>query len=86
MNFSECSGSLSRYEQAADRDRKANDPGAGQIWIFRNADSRQPPFMRHPDGRTTTMPVHGKETPGPGLPGKILRDTELMRDDLSALL
>ena len=37
-------------------------------------------------GRTTTVPVHGKETLGPGLMGKILRDTELRRDDLSALL
>lgn len=37
-------------------------------------------------GRTTTVGVHGKETLGPGLMGKILRDTELTRDDLSALL
>jgi predicted RNA binding protein YcfA (HicA-like mRNA interferase family) len=43
-------------------------------------------FLRHPDGRTTTVPVHGKETLGPGLLGKILRDTELSREDLSALL
>ena len=45
-----------------------------------------PHFLRHPDGQTTTVPVHGKETPGPGLLGKILCDTELTRDDSSALL
>ena len=43
-------------------------------------------FLRHPDGRTATVPVHGKETSGPGLPGKILRDADLTRSDLSDLL
>ena len=43
-------------------------------------------FLRHPDGRTTTVPVHGKETLGPGLLGKILRDTELSREELQKLL
>ena len=43
-------------------------------------------FLRHPDGRTTTVPIHGKETLGPGLLGKILRDAELTRDNLSDLL
>lgn len=43
-------------------------------------------FLRHPDGRTTTVPVHGKETLGPGLLGKILRDTELNREELQKLL
>ena len=43
-------------------------------------------FLRHADGRPTTVPVHGKETPGPGLMGKILRDTELTREDLQKLL
>ena len=43
-------------------------------------------FMRHPDGRTTTVPVHGKETLGPGLVSKILRDVEMSRDDLQGLL
>jgi predicted RNA binding protein YcfA (HicA-like mRNA interferase family) len=43
-------------------------------------------FLRHPDGRTTTVPVHGKETLGPGLLVKILRDTELTREELARLL
>lgn len=43
-------------------------------------------FLRHSDGRTTTVPVHGKETLGPGLLGKILRDAEVSRADLQKLL
>lgn len=43
-------------------------------------------FLAHPDGRTTTVPVHAGETIGPGLLRAILRDAELSADDLSALL
>ena len=43
-------------------------------------------FLRHPDGRTTTLPIHGSEALGPGLLNKILRDTELSRDELVNLL
>jgi predicted RNA binding protein YcfA (HicA-like mRNA interferase family) len=43
-------------------------------------------FLRHPDGRTTVVPVHGGETIGPGLLSKILRDTELEADELRGLL
>jgi predicted RNA binding protein YcfA (HicA-like mRNA interferase family) len=43
-------------------------------------------FLRHPDGRTTVVPVHGNETLGPGLLSKILRDCEMHRDDLLKLL
>jgi predicted RNA binding protein YcfA (HicA-like mRNA interferase family) len=43
-------------------------------------------FLQHPDGRTTVVPVHSGETLGPGLVSKILRDTELERDELIALL
>ena len=32
-------------------------------------------FMRHPDGRTTVVPVHAGEMLGPGLFGKIVRGT-----------
>lgn len=38
-------------------------------------------FLKHADGRTVTVPVHSGETLGPGLVSKILRDTELMRED-----
>jgi len=34
-------------------------------------------FLRHADGRTTTVPVHSGETVGPGLLRSILRDVEL---------
>jgi predicted RNA binding protein YcfA (HicA-like mRNA interferase family) len=43
-------------------------------------------FLRHPDGRATVVPVHAGETIGPGLLTKILRDAELSRDELTALL
>lgn len=43
-------------------------------------------FLQHGDGRATVVPVHAGETIGPGLLGKILRDTELTRDAVAALL
>ena len=43
-------------------------------------------FMRHPDGRTTMVPVHAGETIGPGLMSKILRDCDLTREAFAALL
>lgn len=38
-------------------------------------------FMRHLDGRTTVVPVHGNDIIGPGLMNKILRDTDISRDN-----
>jgi predicted RNA binding protein YcfA (HicA-like mRNA interferase family) len=38
--------------------------------------------MRHSDGRYTVVPVHAGETIGVGLLMKILKDTELSKDDL----
>jgi predicted RNA binding protein YcfA (HicA-like mRNA interferase family) len=43
-------------------------------------------FLQHPDGRATVVPVHSGETIGPGLMSKILRDTDLSRDELIELL
>ncbi len=34
-------------------------------------------FLKHSDGRATTVPVHGSETIGPGLLNKISKDTEI---------
>ena len=34
-------------------------------------------FMRHPDGRTTVVPLHAGETLGPGLLNKILSDIDM---------
>ncbi len=39
-------------------------------------------FLQHPDGRCTVVPVHAGETLGPGLLLKILKDTELSKDDI----
>lgn len=38
-------------------------------------------FLKHPDGRATVVPIHSSETIGPGLLSKILRDTELKKDN-----
>lgn len=43
-------------------------------------------FLRNSDGRSVVVPVHAGETIGPGLLSKILRDTELTRDELIDLL
>jgi predicted RNA binding protein YcfA (HicA-like mRNA interferase family) len=43
-------------------------------------------FLQHADGRRTVVPVHAGETIGPGLLNKILKDTELTRDQLIDLL
>jgi len=43
-------------------------------------------FLRHPDGRCTVVPVHRGETIGPGLLSKILRDCEMTKEELFALL
>ncbi|MBN1255395.1 MAG: type II toxin-antitoxin system HicA family toxin [Deltaproteobacteria bacterium] len=43
-------------------------------------------YMRHPDGRSTVVPVHRGETIGRGLLAQILRDCELSRDDLQKIL
>jgi predicted RNA binding protein YcfA (HicA-like mRNA interferase family) len=43
-------------------------------------------FLRHPDGRTTVVPVHSGETIGPGLMSKILRDCGLDREQFRTLL
>jgi predicted RNA binding protein YcfA (HicA-like mRNA interferase family) len=42
-------------------------------------------ILRHSDGRTTTVPVHGSEIIGLGLLGMILRDCQLTREELIRL-
>jgi len=42
--------------------------------------------MKHPDGRTTVVPIHAGETTGPGLLSKILKDVDVSRDELSELI
>jgi predicted RNA binding protein YcfA (HicA-like mRNA interferase family) len=42
-------------------------------------------FLRHEDGRVTTVPVHSGETLGPGLLRSILRDVEMTVDELPKL-
>ncbi len=43
-------------------------------------------FLRHPDGRSTVIPVHRGEIIGRGLFAQILRDCELSRDELREIL
>jgi len=39
-------------------------------------------FLRHEDGRATTVPVHSGETLGPGLLRSILRDVEFSVEEM----
>ena len=39
-------------------------------------------FLKHADGRVTSVPVHSGETIGPGLLLAVLRDVELSADEL----
>jgi predicted RNA binding protein YcfA (HicA-like mRNA interferase family) len=43
-------------------------------------------FLKHPDGRATTVPIHSRETLGPGLLRAILRDVEMTAELLRELL
>jgi predicted RNA binding protein YcfA (HicA-like mRNA interferase family) len=43
-------------------------------------------FLRHPDSRITVVPIHKGEHLGPGLLRKILRDTEIDKEDLQKYL
>jgi predicted RNA binding protein YcfA (HicA-like mRNA interferase family) len=43
-------------------------------------------FLKHADGRATTVPIHSGETIGPGLLRAILRDVELSVGGLADLL
>jgi predicted RNA binding protein YcfA (HicA-like mRNA interferase family) len=52
--------------------------------VLRTKGSHQ--FLRHPDGRTTVVPVHTGDTIGPGLMAKILHHCEISREDFLALL
>ncbi|MBI4329856.1 MAG: type II toxin-antitoxin system HicA family toxin [Chloroflexi bacterium] len=42
-------------------------------------------FLKHPDGRATTVPAHKGETIGPGLLSKILSDVKLTEDEFERL-
>lgn len=43
-------------------------------------------FLKHPDGRATSVPVHAREILGPGLLRAILRDLEMTPEELRRLL
>ena len=43
-------------------------------------------MMKHPDGRSTVVPVHGGETIGVGLLSKIQKDIEIEREAFIGLL
>ena len=42
--------------------------------------------MKHPDGRSTVVPIHGRETIGVGLMSKIQRDVGIDREAFIELL
>ncbi len=42
-------------------------------------------YLKHPNGRATVVPIHRGESIGSGLLNKILRDTEIDREDFIKL-
>ena len=42
-------------------------------------------FLKHPDGRTTVVPIHKGEEIGRGLLRKIIKDAKLTREDFLKL-
>jgi predicted RNA binding protein YcfA (HicA-like mRNA interferase family) len=42
--------------------------------------------LKHPDGRTTVVPIHGTEVIGPGLLREILKQCELSAEEFENLL
>lgn len=69
---------------ASERRQLINALSAAGFQVIRTKGSYH--FLRHPDGRATVIPVHSGESIGPGLLSKILRDCQLSRGDLRALL
>ena len=43
-------------------------------------------YLKHPDGRSTVVPIHKGQTIGRGLLSSILRDANFDREDISKLL
>jgi predicted RNA binding protein YcfA (HicA-like mRNA interferase family) len=43
-------------------------------------------FLKHSDGRATAIPIHSRETLGPGLLRSILRDVKMTTEQLISLL
>jgi predicted RNA binding protein YcfA (HicA-like mRNA interferase family) len=43
-------------------------------------------FLKHPDGRFTTVPIHAGETIGRGLLSQIMRDCEISAEDFKKAL
>jgi len=63
------------------------DVVTSSLLVLRRCDKKAATlFLRHPDGRTTVVPVHANEEIGPGLLGKITKDAELTREDFVSLL
>jgi hypothetical protein len=58
----------------------------GEGRVRGGARQRQPPIMKHADGRRTTVPVHQGRDIRPGTLRAILRDIGLGPEDLKELL
>ena len=43
-------------------------------------------ILKHPDGRSTVVPVHSGEIIGPGLLSKMLRDCEMSIEEFCQLI
>jgi len=43
-------------------------------------------FLRHPDGRTTVVPMHPTEKIGRGMINKLIKDAKITRDEWIELI
>ncbi len=59
-------------------------PQQGDFVVVRHKGNHA--FLRHPDGRSTLVPLHAGETIGPGLLRKIIRDVEMSREEFLELV
>jgi predicted RNA binding protein YcfA (HicA-like mRNA interferase family) len=78
--------SRSPYDPLAPRQRQGSNKALERAGFEVQRVRGSHAFLKHPDGRVTTVPVHSRETIGPGLLRSILRDVEMDVEAFSALL
>ncbi|MGC9994239.1 MAG: type II toxin-antitoxin system HicA family toxin [Terriglobia bacterium] len=68
--------------EASFAQRPQSDLGPGEERLYIDRQSGSHAVFIHPDGRRTTVPIHGKRDLGRGLLRQIMKDAELTVDEL----
>src|SRR4029077_7543352 len=74
------------YDASSSRNGEGNGSCTRKSRFPRRSNSVIHVFLKHTDGRATSVPVHAGEILGPGLLRSILRDVELSAEELIELL